>query len=52
MTPTLEKHRDLWTNSYSYWWSMDNRVISPYFDSEEEAKRWYETTWDNWKANK
>ena len=50
---TLTKVRDTGMNSYTWFWIDDNKkIVSPYFDSEEEAKKWHETVWDNWKAIK
>jgi len=36
----LEQVRDLWTNTSTYFWSKNNSVISPYFDSVREAEIW------------
>ena len=50
---TLVKYRDAGMNTYTWFWIDDNkRIVSPYFDSEGEAKTWHETVWDNWKAIK
>ena len=26
--------------TYTYFWTIDKRVVSPYFDSEQQAKEW------------
>ena len=50
---TLTKVRDTGMNTYTWFWIDNNKkIVSPYFDSEEEAKVWHETVWDNWKAIK
>ncbi len=39
----LEEIRDLWTNSFTYFWRNEKWVIvSPYFDSERDAYLWLE----------
>jgi hypothetical protein len=40
----LDKIRDGWTTSYTYFWRSDEkgRVISPFFDSETDARKWIE----------
>jgi hypothetical protein len=39
----LIKYRDAGLPTYTYFWiSKDNRVLSPYFNSAEEAERWLE----------
>lgn len=48
----LVQYRDAGLHTYTYFWTKDDKVFSPYFDSEKEAKEWLETTWDNWKSNK
>ncbi len=52
---TLVKYRDAGMNSYTYFWKNEQeRVASPFFDSEKEAYDWIKQVdeWDNWKANK
>ncbi len=52
---TLVKYRDAGMNSYTYFWKNEQeRVASPFFDSEKEAYVWIKQVdeWDNWKANK
>jgi hypothetical protein len=50
---TLVKYRDAGMHTYTYFWIDENqRVASPYFETETEANEWFNTTWDNWKANK
>ena len=49
----LVKYRDAGLPTFTYFWVDSNhRVMSPYFNSSEEANTWFETTWDNWKSNK
>lgn len=36
----LIKYRDAGMHTYTYFWVCDDKVISPYFDSEDEAKEW------------
>jgi hypothetical protein len=39
----LVKYRDAGMSTYTYFWTdSGSRVISPYFDSEEDAKAWTE----------
>jgi hypothetical protein len=46
--PKLIKYRDAGMNSYTYFWTINGRVVSPYFDHENEAKEWkYEDTTRN-----
>ena len=41
----LVKYRDAGMNTYTYFWVNDKgRCSSPFFDSEKEAKDWYEET--------
>ena len=52
---TLVKYRDAGMNSYTYFWKNEQeRVASPFFDSEKEAYAWIKQVdeWDKWKANK
>jgi glycosyltransferase involved in cell wall biosynthesis len=35
-----QSYRDAGMNSYTYFWTINNRVISPYFDHEDQAKEW------------
>lgn len=40
---TLIKYRDSGMHTYTYFWTdKNNRVVSPYFDSEYEAQQWME----------
>lgn len=49
----LIKYRDPGMHTHTYFWiNEEERVISPYFDSEEQANEWVKTSWDNWKASK
>ncbi len=55
MLYTLIKYRDIGMNTYTYFWkNEEERIVSPYFDSEEDAYQWIKTLdeWDNWKSNK
>jgi hypothetical protein len=38
--PQLIKYRDAGMATYTYFWTIDKRVVSPYFDSEQQAKEW------------
>jgi hypothetical protein len=38
--PKLIKYRDVGMNTYTYFWTIDGRVVSPYFDDETTAKEW------------
>ena len=38
--PKLIKYRDAGMNTYTYFWTIDGRVVSPYFDHETDAKEW------------
>jgi len=38
--PKLIKYRDAGMHSYTYFWTIDGRVVSPYFDDEITAKEW------------
>lgn len=39
----LIKYRDAGMNTYTYFWkNSDDRIVSPYFNSEDEAKQWCE----------
>ena len=40
--PELIKYRDAGMNSYTYFWSIQQKVVSPYFNSEQEATDWME----------
>jgi hypothetical protein len=50
----LVKYRDAGMSTYTYFWTdSGSRVVSPYFDSEEDAKAWTEdkvTSLDDPKA--
>jgi hypothetical protein len=47
----LIKYRDAFLNSYTFFWTIDEQVISPYFDSEEEANTWLRMMWKNETTN-
>jgi len=38
--PKLIRYRDAGMHSYTYFWTIDGRVVSPYFDHEDQAKEW------------
>jgi len=39
--------------TFTYFYvNEDHKVVSPYFDSEEEAEKWLAEQWDNWKPCK
>ena len=43
MTQDIElvKYRDWGMNTYTYFWvNKAQRIVSPYFDSEEDAREW------------
>ena len=33
-------------HTYTYFWTVDNRVVSPYLDTEKEAFDWLESLTD------
>lgn len=40
---TLVKYRDAGMHTYTYFWAdINNKIVSPYFNSEEEAYAWIE----------
>jgi L-arabinose isomerase len=44
MLYTLVKYRDSGMNTYTYFWkNEEERVVSPFFDSEKEAYDWIKT---------
>jgi len=53
---TLVKYRDAGMNTYTYFYkNSENKISSPYFDSEKEAEEWLQKKideFDNWKASK
>jgi hypothetical protein len=38
--PKLIKYRDAGMSTYTYFWTLNGIVISPYFDDENKAKEW------------
>jgi hypothetical protein len=38
--PQLIKYRDAGMATYTYFWTINKKVVSPYFDSEQQAKEW------------
>ena len=49
----LIKYRDAGMNTYTYFWvnESNERLNSPFFDSEKEAKDWAEQ-FEQWKPTK
>ena len=53
----LIKYRDAGMHTYTYFWINDkDKVISPYFDSEEQANEWIKshenpTPWKSMKRD-
>ena len=38
----LIRYRDAGMNTHTYFWkNSDDRIVSPYFDTEQEAQEWY-----------
>lgn len=55
MLYTLVKYRDTGMHTHTYFWKNEQeRMVSPFFDSEKEAWDWIKSVdeWDNWKSNK
>jgi hypothetical protein len=51
----LVKYRDSGMHTYTYFWINDNNsVVSPYFNSQEQALEWEQQrqAWDNWRPNR
>lgn len=51
----LIKYRDAGMHTYTYFWVNDrDKVISPYFDSEEQANEWIKSHEETtpWKSMK
>ena len=38
--PKLIQCRDAGMATYTYFWTINKKVVSPYFDSEQQAKEW------------
>jgi hypothetical protein len=38
--PQLIKYRDIGMSTYTYFWTINGHVVSPYFDNETQAKEW------------
>ena len=38
--PELIKYRDAGMPTFTFFWAIDKKVVSPYFDSEEQAIDW------------
>lgn len=46
----LVQHRDAMLPTYTYFYvNNDEKISSPYFDSEKEAEVWLASQWDSWK---
>lgn len=48
----LIQYRDAGLSTYTYFWTKDDKIFSPYFNSEQEAHEWINNAWDNWKSNR
>lgn len=51
----LIQYRDIGMHTYTYFYTNDDKVVSPYFDSEKEAIDWYNEQlhkFENWKPSK
>ena len=40
--PILESCRDTGMSTYTYFWTINKKVISPYFNTDTEANSWME----------
>jgi len=53
---TLVKYRDAGMHTHTYFYvNQSNSTVSPFFDSEEEAKQWLEKElikWENFKLSR
>lgn len=38
--PKLIRYRDAGMHTYTYFWTINGTVVSPYFDDEPTAKEW------------
>lgn len=48
----LVKYRDWGMSTHTWFWvDKENRVLSPYFNSESEAWSWQETIFNQWNKN-
>jgi hypothetical protein len=49
----LVKYRDAGMHTYTFFYiDEEERIASPYFDSESQAEKWLAELWDNWKPSK
>jgi len=49
----LIKYRDWGTSTYTYFWvSEDDKILSPYFDSQSQAESWMESQEQKLKDSK
>lgn len=48
----LVSYRDAGMHTYTLFWVHNDKIVSPYFDCAEDAQKWLDTSWDNWKASK
>jgi hypothetical protein len=49
----LIQYRDPGMHTYTYFYiNEEEKIVSPYFDSDKEAETWLAQQWDNWKASK
>ena len=47
----LIKYRDAGMHTYTYFWMLNDRVVSDYFDTPEDAAEWYQREMDKWLEN-
>ena len=47
--PKLIRYRDAGMSTYTYFWTLNGIVLSPYFDNEITAKEW---TYEDKSANR
>jgi len=49
----LIKYRDPGLHTYTYFYvNKEQKVCSPYFDSQEEAETWLQSQWDSWRPSR
>ena len=42
----LIKYRDAGMHTHTYFWTMNGKTVSPFFNSEQEAYDWYKNIVD------
>ena len=48
----LVKYRDAGMHTYTYFWvSDDQKLVSTYFDTEQDANKWYGQQLKKWKQD-